>query len=275
MIKELPKYSDVFFVHYQCEHFEIGNKITSLSIFTNGRVIDFINETEPQIIYNFSQKVIELCNNGLIPIHWNQDRTYFSVEHIKTRYKELTGNELILEYINELNLAEWLIFKYGTDYAKHPRLDELAKLNNFHGITDKESRIFHTNRILLLTKIYFNALNETLKIERQFDASKTKKAKDYKDFIWFKTGLKLATGEAYDLYNKYKLDKGHFAKICFELGFKETDRTYFSSTINDNETDKNTFTDKDKLQKLHKHLTENNLPFGTEFLEKYNQIETE
>ena len=107
------------------------------------------------------------------------------------------------------------------------------------------------------------------------DASKTKKAKDYKDFIWFKTGLKLATGEAYDLYNKYKLDKGHFAKICFELGFKETDRTYFSSTINDNETDKNTFTDKNKLQKLHKHLTENNLPFGTEFLEKYNQIETE
>jgi hypothetical protein len=107
------------------------------------------------------------------------------------------------------------------------------------------------------------------------DTLKAKKAKDYKDFIWFKTGLKLATGEAYDLYSKYKLDKGHFAKICFELGFKETDRTYFSSTINDNVTDKNTFADKDKLQKLHNYLTENNLPCGTAFLEKYNQIETE
>lgn len=105
-----------------------------------------------------------------------------------------------------------------------------------------------------------------------------KKAKDYKEYPWFKIGLKLATGEAFELYHKYKLDKGHFVKLCLELGFKKTERPYFSETINDSKkriTDKNIFANKDKLQKLHKHLTENNLPFGTKFLEKYNQIETE
>jgi len=110
------------------------------------------------------------------------------------------------------------------------------------------------------------------------NTSTTKKVKDYKEYLWFTTGIKLATGEAYELYNKYKFDKGHFTKICLELGFKESDRTYFSSTINDStksKTDKNTFADNDKLKKLHKHLTENNLPFGAEFLNKYNQIEAE
>ena len=77
------------------------------------------------------------------------------------------------------------------------------------------------------------------------------------------------------MYNKYKFDKGHFTKICLELGFKETDRPYFSDTINDNRGDKNTFANPDKLKKLYNHLTENHLSFGTEFLVKYNQIETE
>lgn len=96
--------------------------------------------------------------------------------------------------------------------------------------------------------------------------------KDYQDKIWFKTGVKLATGEAFDLYDKYKLNRGHFTKICLELGFKQSDRPYFSATIQNNDSDKNTFANKDKLQKLYKHLTENNLNFGTKFLEKYNQI---
>jgi hypothetical protein len=100
-----------------------------------------------------------------------------------------------------------------------------------------------------------------------------KKVKDYKKHIWFTTGIKLATGEAYDLYNKY--NKGHFKKICLELGFKETDRPYFSDTINENTGDKNTFANPDKVKKLHQYLTENNLNCGAVFLSKYNQIELE
>ena len=133
-------------------------------------------------------------------------------------------------------------------------------------------------------------LSDTIAIQLD-NTSTPKKVKDYKDTIWFTTGIKLATGEAFDLYEKYKNDKGHFTKICSELGFKESDRTFFSTTINDikpkvvfdnkgkklplEKNNKNTFADKDKLQKLHKELTEKNLPFGAVFLEKYNQIEAE
>ena len=104
------------------------------------------------------------------------------------------------------------------------------------------------------------------------------KAKDYKNTIWFKTGILLANGEAFDLYKKYKNEKGYFIRICKELGFKESDRPYFSETINDNpkrSSDKNTFADKGKLQKLYKHLKENGLEFGDEFLKKYNALELE
>ncbi|MBC7525908.1 MAG: hypothetical protein H7239_15915 [Flavobacterium sp.] len=109
-----------------------------------------------------------------------------------------------------------------------------------------------------------------------FGLPTNKKVKDYKKEIWFITGIPLATGEAYNLYYKYKEDKGHYTKICLELGFKESVRSFFSSTITDNKnTNNNTFANKDKIQKLHKHLTENHLPFGAEFLNKYNQIEAE
>ena len=192
----------------------------------------------------------------------------------------MTFNQFIEKY-NGSNFEGYIKENATRDYwnelIKIYKIDKLS-LSDYDSFlvrficVHKESRIPFDGYCERQIKILEIQSESTFNIN---DASKTKKAKDYKDFIWFKTGLKLATGEAYDLYNKYKLDKGHFAKICFELGFKETDRTYFSSTINDNETDKNTFTDKNKLQKLHKHLTENNLPFGTEFLEKYNQIETE
>jgi hypothetical protein len=164
-IQVLPKFSDVFFVHYQCEDFEKGTQIHNLSIYTDNKTIEYYKNTESDNIEHYCNKVIELCNKGLIPIHWGQNKTYYGSEHITDRYKELTGKTIVLEYTNSINLSEWLINTYGERYIAHPRLDNLAKLNEFNGITDKESRIFHTNRLFLLTKIYFNALNETLKTE--------------------------------------------------------------------------------------------------------------
>ena len=170
-IQVLPKFSDVFFVHYQCDDFEIGNKITSLSIYANNKTIEYYKDTETENIEKYCDKVFELCRDGLIPIHWGQNKTYYGIEHITDRYKELTGKTITLEYTNSINLGQWLINTYGERYISHPRLDNLAKLNEFNGITDKESRIFHTNRLFLLTKIYFNALNKTLKTEtKQLEA---------------------------------------------------------------------------------------------------------
>lgn len=134
---------------------------------------------------------------------------------------------------------------------------EFAALNTF--------QLFNYYELLDLKEKIIDSLKPIEAITKQ---------KDYKDMIWFRTGLKLATGEAYDLYRKYKNEKGHFVKVCEELGFNKTDRPYFSDTINDNNSDKNTFANFDKLKKIHSYLTENNLNFGNEFLEKYNQIGT-
>ncbi|OXB08875.1 hypothetical protein B0A81_06855 [Flavobacterium plurextorum] len=173
-IQQLPQLKDVFFVHYQCDDFEIGTKITSLSIYADDKTIEFFKDTEEENIEKYCTKVFELCNRGLVPIHWGQNKTYFGIEHIKSRYNELTGKTIALEYTNSINLGKWLINTYGERYISHPRLDNLANLNNFNGVTNKESRIFHTNRLFLLTKIYFNALNGTLKTEAEpFDFSDT------------------------------------------------------------------------------------------------------
>jgi len=116
------------------------------------------------------------------------------------------------------------------------------------------------------------------------------KVKDYKKELWFITGIPLATGEAFNLFRKYKGARGCFERICEDLKIVRG-RPYISTTLSDSKpkevfnrngikmpmkiSDKNTFADKDKLQKLHTYLAENKLPFGAEFLEKYNQIETE
>ena len=185
--------------------------------------------------------------------------TEYTLYNFKNRINVYKNNEDKINYIIDIK-ARFL--QEVIDYQGWQSNNSFDKKCDIEIERLKSKTITKNNHILTESKVITEALT-------------IKKANEYKDTIWFKTGLKLATGEAYDLYYKYKLDKGHFTKLCLELGFKVSDRTYFSSTINDNETDKNTFTDKSKLQKLYKHLTENDLPLGTEFLEKYNQIETE
>ncbi len=164
--KELLEYEKVFFVHYQCNDFNEGEQITALCIYSNGKAKEY-SGNEAENIKEYADKVNELFNKGLFLVHWNQDRPNYGTDHINKRYFDLTGNHLELEYSNEINLAEWLIFKYGQNYISHPRLDNLAKLNEFYGIRETElgQRTFATNRVLLLTKIYFNALNNTLKTD--------------------------------------------------------------------------------------------------------------
>lgn len=166
MKNELTPYDKVFFVHYQCDNFNEGEQITALCIYSNGKAKEY-SGNEPENIKEYANKVNELLNEGLFLVHWNQDRPNYGTDHINKRYYDLTGENLELEYSNEINLAEWLIFKYGQNYISHPRLDNLAKLNEFYGIREMElgQRTFATNRLMLLTKIYFNALNNTLKTE--------------------------------------------------------------------------------------------------------------
>jgi hypothetical protein len=167
MIDSLPIFQNVFFVHYQCEDFNIGETIFSLCIFTKGKAKEFAGDNEAENIALYCQKVKELCDEGFIPIHWNQNRSYYGCDHIISRYKSLTNKDIDLEYINEINLANLLIDVFGDEYVSHPRLDNLAELNNCNGNSQLEyrKRTFAVNRLLLISKIYHRLLNNKLVIE--------------------------------------------------------------------------------------------------------------
>lgn len=92
-----------------------------------------------------------------------------------------------------------------------------------------------------------------------------KKGENYKNEIWFKIGLELANGEAYRL----RKENLSFRDIAKELGFKESDHTYFSQSIGSrSENQKNIYKHLDRLKKIHRHFTENNIDMCEEFLKE-------
>jgi len=204
----LLPYEKVFFTHYQCQEFEKGDEIYSLGIYSKGKSEEF-SAKEEKMIKAYSDKVNDLLDQGLSIVHWNQDRPNYGDSHIKQRYKSLTGKDLNLTYRNEINLAEKLIFMYGQDYIDHRtsgRLDNLAELNNFKGktVNGKRNRMFDIDRLMLLTKVYYGALNNTLKTKINSinvnDSTAEKDARftfvnDFDDtepesvYEYFKTGL--------------------------------------------------------------------------------------
>lgn len=170
-LQPLPPLNKVFFIHYQCENFNNGDKIENLCVIWNDK-IDYFEGLENEAIKKYADKVVEMQKHGLIPVHWSQNTPYYGSEAINKRYKDLTGEDLNLEYKNDINLSYWMKLKYGENYSfntvtqkPHPRLDNLAFLNNFSGgESDKDTRVFPTKRAELLSKIYFNILQNTLKI---------------------------------------------------------------------------------------------------------------
>lgn len=96
--------------------------------------------------------------------------------------------------------------------------------------------------------------------------------KEKKGEIAFLTGLKFATGEAQELYKKSKIS---FEKLAIDLGFKDTDRPYFSATLNNNKGIKNLYKNTKVVIQIHDYCTKNNIVMCDEFLSNYNQIEPE
>lgn len=126
-----------------------------------------------------------------------------------------------------------------------------------------DNLIVSTKRILEF--IRNRSVNPTF--EKIEDSDKSK--------IWFKVGLFFAKGEAQELYEKYKSERGHFKKITLELGFKESDRPYFSETINNTTvSDKNIYSDLTKMKKIRNHCKKNNILISEDFDKNFNALQT-
>ena len=165
--KTLPPNVTPFFVHYQCDNFDDGVKIYNFSVCDNSETITYDGDgDEVKAIEEYCHRVEELRSKGFLLVHWNQNTSEYGPIHIRQRYFKLTGKHLALDYKGSLNMSNFLYRKYGNHYVDHPRLDNLARLNGFRGIRETEAgkRQFPTFRVLLLSKIYFEEIKGTLKM---------------------------------------------------------------------------------------------------------------
>ncbi|MFT3752742.1 MAG: hypothetical protein QM800_07650 [Paludibacter sp.] len=165
MLEELPSLRKMIITHYQCADFTEGTPIHNMHVYVDGKVREFSGSTEAVFIRRFSEAVNHYQGKGYRVVHWGQNRTHYGPDHIVSRYHELTGETIILEYENDINMSDWLKERYGFRYVKsNAKMDALAKLNNLHGSWEEEgkSRVFATNRILLIKNIYMLAHQDKL-----------------------------------------------------------------------------------------------------------------
>jgi len=184
------------------------------------------------------------------------------IEDAENKAKELLLNKNLdiyksdSQYHREINILRILDGNYYKENTY-----------NAVGIPSREAEYYYIHK--LLKPYLIKLLNEVNEKSNKSDTPK----KEFEEYTWFKVGLKFATGEAHKLYDKYKSEKGHFKKITVKLGFKETDRPFFSETINNNTTSNNNiYSNLDKMQKIKTHCTENNIDTCNKFNDALNSL---
>lgn len=142
---------------------------------------------------------------------------------------------------------------------------ELEILNNFTELNPN---------LKVLKERYIDYLTSLTNNEAKIINNINKSKKDFSTQKWFEVGIALATGKAFEIFKKQQSKRNtNYTEICRQIKVLTSNKTYIIDTINDNDSVKNLFSNKEKLEALHKYLTDNQKEFGTEFLEKYNQIE--
>lgn len=132
---------------------------------------------------------------------------------------------------------------------------------NFKQLKKSLQNSTSAKKILLLKELDSSTARSTETIE-------LKESEEYKNLTWFKIGLKFATGEAQQQYSTHQ----NYTRLSLDLGFKKTDRPYFSESFSKVSTDpKNLFSDPVKLSLICKHCNENNIELSPEFLKRLPQ----
>jgi hypothetical protein len=98
-------------------------------------------------------------------VHWNMRGQIFGFEHLEHRYRKLTGEDAPNIPVEvRLNLNDILRERYGSDYAAHPQLKNLAILQGGlpQGFLDgkEESECFNKHEFIRMntstnTKVHF------------------------------------------------------------------------------------------------------------------------
>lgn len=203
-IENNPK--DYKIIHYSCDNFINSSTVTSISIQNL-----FYNEIETFSLYNsaknkgiapekipdniqmLEQNMLTECfqvlshNPDIKWIHWNMSSTKYGFKALECRYRELCGDKpYIVADDHKINLSHLFVDLFDEDYAGHPRMEKLMKLNAipkppdfFPGLSENETDevdLFNEKRyqeiefscarkVDLFSKFLDRAINNRLKVK--------------------------------------------------------------------------------------------------------------
>lgn len=181
---------------------------------------------------------------------------------------EISFSIIYFQYyeIIQISFKEFEVLCYNNDFFfSRLNYDNYYLSYKYTEVLDELNFIINSNY-----KIKTLGKNNEL-IEQSSENKNEPKYKDFTKYNWFKTGVALATGEAFEIYKQ--LGANMPTEICRKIGIPISNKTYISATLTDKNTDKNIFNSTEKLKALHEYISQNNLNFGAEFLNKYNEIE--
>lgn len=143
-----------YLIHYSCQNLNDDNeklspRITSIAInhYATGQSISFSTHSiaeelripRDQVLSNFDEVELELLKQfyafvrdrrDKYWVHWNMRNLTYGFEHLEHRYRALGGTDAcVIGVERRLNLNDLVADRYGSDYAKHPKMLSLMELN--------------------------------------------------------------------------------------------------------------------------------------------------
>lgn len=155
-VKFLVKNSvNTYFVHYSCEDIDktesyLSPRITSIAIlhyasmrhisfslhlsaeelgFSIKNINEHLDDIEKDMLIKFNE-FLRVHLDNTFWIHWNMSYSTYGFEALAHRYKVLVNSNMVeIPTSNRYNLSELLSERYGTNYARDPKMPSLMKLN--------------------------------------------------------------------------------------------------------------------------------------------------
>lgn len=166
-VRALKKAPENFYViHYSCQSLFDDNealspRITSIAVshyatdqvvsFSTHSVAEELRITREDVLSRFDEVEVKLLQDfyafvrerrDKFWIHWNMRNLTYGFEHLEHRYRVLGGADAaVIPVERRLNLNDMLSDKYGSAYARHPKLKSLMELNggiHRHFLTGEE-----------------------------------------------------------------------------------------------------------------------------------------
>jgi hypothetical protein len=154
-LEEIKKRPENFYIiHYSCQSLYDDNeglspRITSIAIthFATEQTVSFSTHSIAEELHIQREDVInnfDCIEHALLKsfyifvrdrrdkywIHWNMRNLTYGFEHLEHRYRVLGEVDApVIPVERRLNLNDILSDRFGSDYARHPKMNSLVKMN--------------------------------------------------------------------------------------------------------------------------------------------------